>query len=234
MTLHISFGITILVMIVARLIWRITHPVAPESSLPLWQRVSSEAVHWLLYAIVLAATLTGWLFASLRGWSISYFYSVPLPMLATKNTVAIKQIDGWHQIAEWRCLFWSASMSPQRWFIFLFTVTASCKGCCQSVGDFWRMSHVALPGSSAGRTRRPLRPWKQTLVGCDDDRSAYEFTALGKSEFDGRRPECLCGETERPAAPASRSKTVLQVCKLPAACRSGWLRQCQAPARRAG
>jgi cytochrome b561 len=104
MTLHISFGITILVLIVARLIWRITHPVAPESSLPLWQRVSSEAVHWLLYAIVLAATLTGWLFASFRGWSVSYFYFVPLPMLATKNTVAIKQIDGWHQIAEWALL----------------------------------------------------------------------------------------------------------------------------------
>ena len=25
-------------------------------------------------------------------------------MLATKNTVAIKQIDGWHQIAEWALL----------------------------------------------------------------------------------------------------------------------------------
>jgi cytochrome b561 len=104
MTLHISFGITLLVLIVARLIWRITHPVAPESSLPLWQRVSSEAVHWLLYAGVLAATLTGWLFASFRGWSVSYFNLVPLPMLATKNATAIKQIDGWHQIAEWALL----------------------------------------------------------------------------------------------------------------------------------
>ena len=104
MTLHISFGMTILVLIVARLIWRITHRVAPESSLPLWQRVSSEAVHWLLYAGVLAATLTGWLFASFRGWSVSYFYLVPVPMLATKNATAIKQIDGWHQIAEWALL----------------------------------------------------------------------------------------------------------------------------------
>jgi cytochrome b561 len=103
MTLHISFGITLLVLIVARLIWRITHPVAPESSLPVWQRVSSEAMHWLLYAAVLAATLTGWLFASFRGWSVFYFNLMPLPMLA-KNATAIKQIDGWHQIAEWALL----------------------------------------------------------------------------------------------------------------------------------
>ena len=104
MMLHISFGMTVLVAIVARLIWRITHPVAPESSLPAWQRVSSEAVHWLLYAGVLAATLSGWLFASFRGWSVSYFNLVPLPMLAAKNAIAIKQIDGWHQIAEWALL----------------------------------------------------------------------------------------------------------------------------------
>ncbi len=104
MMLHISFGLTILVVIVARLIWRITHPVAPESSLPAWQRLSSEAVHWLLYVAVLATTLSGWLFTSYRGWSVSYFNLVPLPMLAAKNPTAIKQIDGWHQIAEWALL----------------------------------------------------------------------------------------------------------------------------------
>jgi cytochrome b561 len=101
MTLHISFGITILMLIVLRFGWRIAHPVVPESSLPPWQRVTSEAVHWLLYALVLATTMTGWLVASFRGWSVSYFYLVPLPMLPAKNAVAIRQIDGWHQIAEW-------------------------------------------------------------------------------------------------------------------------------------
>jgi cytochrome b561 len=101
MTLHISFGILILAVIALRLVWRIAHPVAPESSLPPWQRVSSEAVHWLLYVLVLATTVTGWLFASFRGWSVSLFYLVPLPMLSSKNAEAGKLIDGWHQAAEW-------------------------------------------------------------------------------------------------------------------------------------
>ncbi len=104
MTLHISFGILILILIVLRFAWRLSHPVAPESSLPPWQRLSSEAVHWLLYLLVLATTLTGWLFASFRGWSVSFFYLFPLPMLASDNAAAGRAIDGWHQAAEWTLL----------------------------------------------------------------------------------------------------------------------------------
>ncbi len=104
MAWHISIGIVVLALIVARLTWRIAHPVAPESSLPLWQRLSSEAVHWLLYLLVLATTLSGWLFASARGWSISWFYLVPLPMLTGENTPLMRAINGWHQAFEWALL----------------------------------------------------------------------------------------------------------------------------------
>jgi cytochrome b561 len=104
MTFHISIGITILVLIVLRFAWRLTHPVAPESSLPPWQRLSSEAVHWLLYILVLATTLTGWLFTSFRGWGVSFFYLAPMPMLASENAAAGKIIDGLHQAAEWSLL----------------------------------------------------------------------------------------------------------------------------------
>jgi cytochrome b561 len=104
MILHISVGMTILVLIVLRLAWRLAHPVAPESSLPPWQRLSSEAAHWLLYALVLAATITGWLFASFRGWSISFFYLAPMPMLASENSAAVKTVDGLHQAMEWTLL----------------------------------------------------------------------------------------------------------------------------------
>ena len=104
MTFHVSLGIVILVLIVLRLAWRLAHPVAPESSLPPWQRRTSEAVHWALYALVLATTVTGWLFASFRGWSLSFFYLFPLPMLASDNAAAGKAIDGLHQAMEWTLL----------------------------------------------------------------------------------------------------------------------------------
>ena len=104
MTFHISFGIVILLVVVVRLIWRLTHPVTPEPSLPPWQRLGAEAVHWLLYVLVLATTISGWLFASFRGWAVSLFYIVPLPMLASDNPAAVKAIDGLHQVAEWSLL----------------------------------------------------------------------------------------------------------------------------------
>jgi cytochrome b561 len=104
MIFHISVGMTILVLIVIRFGWRLTHPVAPENSLPAWQRLSSEVVHWALYVLVLATTITGWLFASFRGWGVSFFYLVPIPMLASNNPAAGKVIDGWHQAMEWSLL----------------------------------------------------------------------------------------------------------------------------------
>jgi len=93
MTFHVSFGMVVLVLIVLRFAWRLAHPVAPEGSLRPWQRLSSEAVHWLLYALVLATTVTGWLFASFRGWSMSFFFLAPMPMLASNNPAAGKVID---------------------------------------------------------------------------------------------------------------------------------------------
>ncbi len=104
MVMHMSVGLTILVVIVLRFVWRLAHPVAPESSLPPWQRLSSELVHWLLYILVLATTFSGWLFASFRGWSVSYFYMLPFPMLASDNAAAGRAIDGLHQAAEWTLL----------------------------------------------------------------------------------------------------------------------------------
>ena len=98
MTWHISIGTVILALILARLLWRATHPVAPESSLPPWQRITSETVHQLLYLLVLLTTLSGWLFASARGWSMSCFFIVPLPMLTSGNRALVKALDGWHQI----------------------------------------------------------------------------------------------------------------------------------------
>ena len=104
MIFHVSFGIVILALIILRFAWRLAHPVVPENSLAPWQRLTSGAVHWALYALVLATTVTGWLFASFRGWSLSFFYLVPLPMLASDNAAAGKTIDGWHQAAEWTLL----------------------------------------------------------------------------------------------------------------------------------
>src|SRR5262249_10578981 len=89
---------------VARFLWRVAHPVSPESSLPSWQRITSEGVHWLLYLLVLLTTLSGWIFASARGWTVSWFFVAPLPMLTPGNRTLVKVLDGWHQNFMWALL----------------------------------------------------------------------------------------------------------------------------------
>lgn len=97
MSLHISIGVTILLLIVARWLWRLAHPVAPESKLPAWQRLSSELVHWLLYLTVLLTTLSGWLFASYRGWAVNLYGVFPLPHLVAQGSPVGHALGDMHE-----------------------------------------------------------------------------------------------------------------------------------------
>jgi cytochrome b561 len=61
-------------------------------------------VHWLLYLLVLATTLSGWFFASARGWTISWFFLAPLPMLTAQNSPLGQAIGRWHANLGWALL----------------------------------------------------------------------------------------------------------------------------------
>ncbi len=59
---HKSIGITVLGLALMRLLWRFTHRPPP---LPMgyagWERVGAHAAHGLLYVLILALPLSGWL-----------------------------------------------------------------------------------------------------------------------------------------------------------------------------
>jgi len=101
MSLHISIGVTILLLMTARLLWRLTHPVAPDSGLLAWQRIGAELVHWLLYLAVLSTTITGWFFASARGWSIALYGFAPLPLLVEQGSAVGRGLGGLHETLTW-------------------------------------------------------------------------------------------------------------------------------------
>ncbi len=131
--LHISFGFTILALIALRLAWRLTHPVAPEPALAPWQRRASEATHWLLYALVLAATLAGWTLASSRGWTLFYFGIVRLPLIVAE-TSAIGRVIGRLHVPLVLALIGVASLHVAAAFVFRD-----------------RVMHRMLPGQNAPR-----------------------------------------------------------------------------------
>ena len=62
---HKAVGLTILVLTLARIAWRVTHPAPPPpGDLPAWQRIASRVTHWALYALTLLLPLTGWMMVS--------------------------------------------------------------------------------------------------------------------------------------------------------------------------
>lgn len=60
--LHKSIGITVLLLAVMRLLWRLTHPApAMPAGYKPWERRLAHAVHWILYALIFLMPLSGWL-----------------------------------------------------------------------------------------------------------------------------------------------------------------------------
>ncbi|MDO8323774.1 MAG: YceI family protein [Phenylobacterium sp.] len=63
--LHKSVGITILVLSLARLGWRLAHPPPPEpEGLAVWEVWLSKVVHWGLYLLMIGMPVTGWILVS--------------------------------------------------------------------------------------------------------------------------------------------------------------------------
>jgi len=63
--LHKSIGVTILVLSLGRLAWRLANPPPPAPlGQPRWERVASQVVHWGFYVAMIGLPLTGWLIVS--------------------------------------------------------------------------------------------------------------------------------------------------------------------------
>lgn len=83
---HKWLGITVLLLAVARILWRTWHtpPVLP-ATLPDWQKISSHLTHQLLYVLLFAVPLSGWLMSSAKGFKTVWLGIVPLPDLLAKD-----------------------------------------------------------------------------------------------------------------------------------------------------
>ncbi len=82
---HKAIGVTILVLVILRLAWRWRHPAPPlPPTMPAWERYAAHASHWLLYLLMLAVPLSGFLMSSALGFSTVVF-GLKLPDLLERN-----------------------------------------------------------------------------------------------------------------------------------------------------
>jgi cytochrome b561 len=83
---HKWLGITVFLLAAARLAWRATHPPpALPDAMPVWQVRTAYVAHVLLYALMLAIPVSGWIYSSATGVSVTYLGLVDLPNLVPKD-----------------------------------------------------------------------------------------------------------------------------------------------------
>lgn len=103
--LHLSFGATIFVVTVLRLVWRFTRAtVQPPEHLAPWQAFAARATHGLLYVMLLVVPLLGWAHASYRGYAVSLFDVIPLPALVPKGSPLGRPLGDVHTLMAYGLL----------------------------------------------------------------------------------------------------------------------------------
>jgi len=94
---HKSFGMTVLMLAILRLLWRLRHrpPELPDHMTPL-ERKLARATHIAFYVLLFAMPLTGWLMSSAKNYSVSWFGLFTWPNLIGKNETAFDVLRATH------------------------------------------------------------------------------------------------------------------------------------------
>ena len=83
---HKWAGVTAFLLVVTRMAWRSTHrPPALPVSMSKSAELAAHAGHVLLYVLMVAIPLSGWLMSSAKGFQTVYFAVLPIPDLLAKN-----------------------------------------------------------------------------------------------------------------------------------------------------
>jgi cytochrome b561 len=98
--LHVTAGLTVLVLSVVRVGWRLAHPWPPlPAAMPDWEKLVARANHVAFYVLILAIPLLGWATASAAPGleRLLYLGFIPWPQLPIADSEArMEMLEGWH------------------------------------------------------------------------------------------------------------------------------------------
>ncbi len=101
---HKWTGITLLGLVTMRFIWRAfaNRPALLPSAA--WQRRIAKLTHFLLYLLLFAIPISGWLMSSAGGFTVTYLGVFPLPDLVGKDKQLFEQLKEVHEILNFSML----------------------------------------------------------------------------------------------------------------------------------
>ena len=96
---HKWLGVTIFILLLARALWRLTHPAPPlPLSMTTWERQVAGWMHRLFYALLIVIPLTGYFYSLAAGVPVVYLGIIPLPVLIDKNDALKEILDNAHSV----------------------------------------------------------------------------------------------------------------------------------------
>lgn len=99
---HKWAGVTVFLLAVLRVLWRATHPApAMTAAMPAWQRGAAHGIHHLLYFLIFAVPISGWMMSSALGFQTVYFGVLPLPDLLDKDKALGEALKVVHLSLNW-------------------------------------------------------------------------------------------------------------------------------------
>jgi cytochrome b561 len=102
---HKWIGVTIFLLTVFRLSWRITHRPPPlPDTMRGWEKIAAEIAHYLLYILLFIIPISGWLMSSAKGFQTVWFGVIPLPDLVGKDKFLGNLLQQVHVILNYAML----------------------------------------------------------------------------------------------------------------------------------
>jgi len=98
--LHKSVGMTILMLMSVRLLWRWGHPPPAFPAMPKWQAALAHVVHATLYAVLLLHPLSGYLGSVFSGYPVKLF-GMTLPAWGHNDPALKNFFSASHFVTSW-------------------------------------------------------------------------------------------------------------------------------------
>lgn len=101
-SVHISLGVLLTAVILARIAWRLMPGHQRPAIVSGWVRIASKAVHYLLYALLVAQAALGFAFRWGQGHAVSFFglFGIPGPYGELARPVR-RQLHELHEYGGW-------------------------------------------------------------------------------------------------------------------------------------
>ncbi|RYE31085.1 MAG: cytochrome b [Hyphomicrobiales bacterium] len=96
-SIHITAGAALVLVYLARMLWRLSAARRPDSINPGLLRWVEQAAHALLYALLAATLAMGIVNVAARGWDL--FGLIQITGFAADDRALRRSINGWHELA---------------------------------------------------------------------------------------------------------------------------------------